>query len=77
MHCTPRRQPSTGDPIICPVFNERIKIAEFDFVYTVASTNIKQSSPNLVEMYVTIRSRMGYTMDLIRTEHLELSDLEL
>ena len=53
------------------------KIAEFDFVYTLASTNINQSSPNLVEMYVTIRSWMSYTIDLIRIEHLELSSLEL
>ena len=34
------------------------KIAESDFVYTLASTNIDQSTPNLVKMYVTIRSRM-------------------
>ena len=34
------------------------KIAESDFVYTVASTNINQSAPNLVRMYVTIRSWM-------------------
>ena len=53
------------------------KIALFDFVYILASTNINQSAPNLVEMYVTIRSRMSHTMDLIRTEHLELSALEL
>ena len=53
------------------------KNAEFDFVYTQASTNINQSAPNLVKMYVTIRSQMSYTMDLIRTEHLELSALEL
>ena len=33
------------------------KIAESDFVYTLASTNINQSSSNLVKMYVTIRSR--------------------
>ena len=26
------------------------KIAEFDFVYTLASTNIDQSTPNLVKM---------------------------
>ena len=32
------------------------KIAESDFVYTLASTNIDQSAPNLVKMYVTIRS---------------------
>ena len=39
------------------------KIAESDFVYTLASTNIDQSMPNLVRMYVTIRSRMSSIMD--------------
>ena len=29
-------------------------IAEYDFVYTLLSTNINQSAPNLVKMYVTI-----------------------
>ena len=53
------------------------KIAEFDFVYTLACTNINQSAPNLFKMYVTIGSRMSYTMDLVRSEHLELSALEL
>ena len=52
------------------------KIAESDFVYTLASTNIDQSSPNLVKMYVTIRSRMSSIMDLIRPELFELSALE-
>ena len=33
-------------------------IAESDFVYTLSSTNIDQLSPNLVKMYMTIRSRM-------------------
>ena len=28
------------------------KIAEYDFVYTLSSTNIDQSAPNLVKMYV-------------------------
>ena len=41
------------------------KIAEFDFVYIVASTNINQSAPNLVKMYVTIRSWMSLIMCLI------------
>ena len=41
------------------------KIAESDFVYTLASTNIDQSAPNLVKMYMIIRSRMGLIMDLI------------
>ena len=31
------------------------KIAKTDFVYTLASTNINQSAPNLVKMFVTIR----------------------
>ena len=48
------------------------EIAEIDIVYTVASTNIYQSAPNLVEVYVTIRSRISYTMDLIRTENLRV-----
>ena len=53
------------------------KIAESDFVYTLASTNIDKSTPNLVKMYVTIRSRMSSIMDLIRRELFELSALEL
>ena len=31
------------------------KIAESDFFYTLASTNIDQSTPNLVKVYMTIR----------------------
>ena len=50
------------------------KIAEYDFVYTLSSTNIDQSALNLVKMYVTIRSQMILIMDLIRPE---LSALEL
>ena len=53
------------------------KIAEYDFVYTPASTNIDQSAPNLVKMYVTIRRRTSSIMDLIRPELSELSNLEL
>ena len=41
------------------------KIAESDFVYTLASTNIDQSTPNLVKMYLTVRSQMSSIMDLI------------
>ena len=52
------------------------KIAESDFVYTLASTNIDQSTPNLVKMYVTIRSQMSLITDLIRPELSELSALE-
>ena len=44
------------------------KIAESDFVHTLASTNINQSTPNLVKMYVTIRSWVSLIMDLIKPE---------
>ena len=44
------------------------KIAESDSVYTLASTNIDQSAPNLVKMYMTIRSWMTLIMDVIRPE---------
>ena len=52
------------------------KIAESDFVYTLASTNIDQSTPNLVKMYVTIRLRVSLIMDPIGPELYELSALE-
>ena len=53
------------------------KIAEADFVYTPAATNIDQSASNLVKMYMSIRSRMSMIIDLIRPELSELSSLEL
>ena len=53
------------------------KIAKYDFVYTLSSTNIDQSAPNLVKMYVIIRSRMSSIMNLIGPELSELSALEL
>ena len=46
-------------------------------VNTLASTNINQSSPNLVKMYVTTRARMNFIMEPIRPELSELSALEL
>ena len=52
------------------------KNVESDFVYTLASTNINQSAPNLVQMYLTIRSWMSSIMDLIRPELFELFALE-
>ena len=39
------------------------KIAEYDFVYTLSSTNINRSAPNLVKMYVIIKSRMSSIME--------------
>ena len=53
------------------------KIAESDFVYTLTSTNIDQSAPNLGKMYMTIRSRMSTIMNIIGPELSELSALEL
>ena len=53
------------------------KIAEYDFVYTLSPTNFDQSAPNLVRMYVIIRSRMSWIMDLIGLELFELSAFEL
>ena len=52
------------------------KIAESDFVYTLASTNIDQSAPDLVKMYMTIRSQMTLIIDLIGPELSELFALE-
>ena len=45
-------------------------------VYTLASTNINQSAPNLVKMYVTISSRMSWIMNVIGRELSELFALE-
>ena len=53
------------------------KIAKSDFVYTLVSTNIDQSAPNLVKMYMALRSRMSLIMDLIGPELSELTALEL
>ena len=44
------------------------KIAESDFVYTLASINIDQSTPKLIKMNMTIRSRMSSTVDIIEPE---------
>ena len=53
------------------------KIANYDFVYTPSSTIYYQSAPNLLKMYVIIRSWMSSIMDLIGPELFELSALEL
>ena len=53
------------------------KIVETDFVYPLASTNIDQSAPNLVKMYMTVRSLISSIMDLNGPELFELSALEL
>ena len=51
------------------------KIAEYDCL--LSSTNIDQSAPILVKMYVIIRSRSSSILDLIGPELSKLSALEL
>ena len=48
--------------VICPWIR---KFAIFDFVYTLASANIDQSVPNLVTIYIPIKSRMSLIMGQI------------
>ena len=45
--------------------------------YTLSPTNINQSAPNLVKIYLTKRSGVSLIMGLIRLEHLKLFALEL
>ena len=52
------------------------KIAEYDFVYTLSSTNINQSAPNVVKVYMTIGSWMSSIMEVIGPELYKLSALE-
>ena len=53
------------------------KIAEYDFVYALSSTNINQAAPNLVKIFMTIRSRMSSIMEVIGSELSKLSVFEL
>ena len=61
------RQSSIYPSVVCSHF----------LVYTLASTNINQSAPNLVQLYMTIRSGMSSIMEAIRPQLSELSALEL
>ena len=60
--------------VFCPWMK---KIAIFHLVYTLASTDINQSAPNLFKIYMTIRSRMSLILDLIGPERPEIFALEL
>ena len=53
------------------------KIAAFDFVYFLASTSINQSTPNLVTMYMSIRSQMSLIMGQVIPDQSVLSALEI
>ena len=53
------------------------KIAAFDFVYSLTSTNINQSAPNLVTMNMNIRSQMSLIMGQVIPDQLVFSVLEI
>ena len=53
------------------------KSAAFDFVYSLASTNINQSVPNLVTMYMSIRSQMSLIMSQVIPDQSVLSAFEI
>ena len=54
------------------------KIAAFDFFfYFLASTNINQTTPNLVKMYMSIRSQMSLIMGQVIPDQFVLSALEI
>ena len=53
------------------------KTAAFDFVYSQAFTNINQSAPNLVEMYMSLRSQMSLIMGQVIPDQSVLSALEI
>ena len=53
------------------------KIAAFNLVYSLASTNIDQSTPNLVTMYMSIKSQMRLTMGQVIQDQSLLSALEI
>ena len=68
-----RKVASTGDrthnhQVMSPTRSPLSHLGVLDFVYTLASTNIDHSAPNLVRMYMTIRSQMCLIMDLIVPE---------
>ena len=52
------------------------KIAAFDYVYSLVSTNINQSAPNLVTMYMNIRSQISLIMGQVIPDQWVLSALE-
>ena len=64
-------------PELCELFAlEFAKIAESNFVYTIASTNADQLAPNMVTLYIKMGSWMIFIIGQIRLYHLELFALE-
>ena len=52
-------------------------IAAFNFVFSLTSTNINQSAPNLVTMYLSIRSQMSLIMGQVIPDQSVLSAFEI
>ena len=53
------------------------KIAAFNFVYSLTSTNINQSAPNLVTVNMSIRSQMSLIMGQVIPDQLVFYVLEI
>ena len=53
------------------------KIAAFDFLYSLASTSTNQSAPNLVTMYMSVRSQMSLIIGQVIQNQSVLSALEI
>ena len=53
------------------------KITAFDFVYSLASTNINQSAPNLITMYMSIRPHLSLIIGQVIPDQSVLSPLEI
>ena len=68
---------SIMDPVGPEQLQESGKVAKFDFLYSLASTNINQSAPTLVKLYITIRPWTSSIMGLIRPKQYELYALQL
>ena len=53
------------------------KIATFDLVYSLTSTNINQLAPNLVTMNMSVRTQMSLIMGQVIPDQLVFSVLEI
>ena len=56
---------------------ELLKNAAFDFIYSLTSTDINQSAPNLVIMNMSIRSQMSLIMGQVIPDRSVLFALEI
>ena len=59
------------------LFAQLGKLAAFDFVYSLASTNINQSAPNFVTLYMSMRFQMSLITGQVIPDQTVLSALEL